>query len=1013
MAKLYGLNNAVDFSAKNLINFTSIFARSAGQPLDKTALWYPAYVDAEWNVVAADAEGAVYKTGYERAAQYAATSAAYVGQELAVIDVTYGEDSETVVSSVVTIYCIQDNSGTLQEVGKATSGDGKSITLSEDGILSISGFEAAHNATLPQKSPVYVKDTEGNDTEVIDHYEIRWVAIDAIVEGDTNTKSIVAAGDNETHIRIETSRDDSNDTNTYKISIDLSEYATSLDVGAAIKDAKDELSGTIAEAKDELEGTISEVEEKFDTTIGVASSPAVGEEGADDYKPAVEATGLFAAIEAAEARAKAYADANDADTAYDDTEVQRAITSHGSRLDSVETAIGDESKGLTKAIADEAKARENADATTLNSAKSYTDEEIVGLDITIEKKVVGETESDYIVIKNKTGTEVASVNAAKFVKDGMLDSADYSTETKILTLTWNTDAGKNATEIDLNDLVNTYTGSDSIQVGTDGQISVKADYVALQSDLENLEGAISNELATKRTEEQVNAQIDAKLVAVDAAIATKADTTTVNAAIDLKADKTALESAVEALETTIAEKADATETQNAIDAKVAKSDYEADKATFALKESVRADLDTIGTAINRIDTTITNNAAIVTEHVAAAEATYATKTELKTTDDKAVSNASAIENLSGRLDGIVAQGGEPNVINNIKVNGVVQTIASDKSVDINVPVISNVKVSELSDGQSVVNRLATAESSIESLNTAVGANQTNISNLNSSITALATTVNTTVEGRLSALEGTASSLNTSVTANTADIKELKDKDAAQAVLIQANTDKFGNYYDKTTIDTKVATLEDAIENVDLSSRVDTTTFENWTTYVSTELGKKAVAADVEASINGLTTEVAKKANSTDVYSKTDADAKFMTEAQVKSTVDTVIADAVDSDTLEGLAQLVEYAHANAGNIAKLVQDVENNGKAIAANTSAIQINAAAIEANTTAIESLTVGLTTGIAGATVHSSNEIEVVERAGENETGVELSVKEVDVSKLVQSAGYVLVLNGGSATV
>lgn len=312
MAKLYGLNNAVDFAAKNLINFTSIFARSAGQPLDKTAIWYPAHVDAEWNVVAADAEGAVYKTGYERAVQYAATSAAYVGQELAVIDVTYDEDGTTVASSTVTIYCIQDNAGTLQEVGKATSGDGKSITLSDDGILSISGFEAAQGATLPQKQ------ADGT---------IKWVAIDAIVKGDGNTKTVVTPTEGETHVIVDLVRDPDTDTNTYTISLKLDDYATTAAVGTAITAAKEELTEAIATAKEELEGTIADVEDKFDEAIGVAASEGV------------EASGLYAVIAAAEERAKAYADAGDADTIYDDAEVRGLIGGHTTRIDALETAV--------------------------------------------------------------------------------------------------------------------------------------------------------------------------------------------------------------------------------------------------------------------------------------------------------------------------------------------------------------------------------------------------------------------------------------------------------------------------------------------------------------------------------------------------------------------------------------------------------------------------------------------------------------------------------------------------
>ena len=59
-------------------------------------------------------------------------------------------------------------------------------------------------------------------------------------------------------------------------------------------------------------------------------------------------------------------------------------------------------------------------------------------------------------------------------------------------------------------------------------------------------------------------------------------------------------------------------------------------------------------------------------------ADFATKTELNT--------------LSGKVDGLITDGGEPNVITAIKVNGTAQTIA-DKAVDLAVPV----KLSELTN----------------------------------------------------------------------------------------------------------------------------------------------------------------------------------------------------------------------------------------------------------------------------------------------------------------------------
>lgn len=69
--------------------------------------------------------------------------------------------------------------------------------------------------------------------------------------------------------------------------------------------------------------------------------------------------------------------------------------------------------------------------------------------------------------------------------------------------------------------------------------------------------------------------------------------------------------------------------------------------------------------------------------------------QVETNKTNIASNTSSITNLTSRLDGIVAQGGEPNTINSIKVNGVVQTIAEDKSVDITVPVVQALTEAEI------------------------------------------------------------------------------------------------------------------------------------------------------------------------------------------------------------------------------------------------------------------------------------------------------------------------------
>lgn len=103
------------------------------------------------------------------------------------------------------------------------------------------------------------------------------------------------------------------------------------------------------------------------------------------------------------------------------------------------------------------------------------------LTIAIEKKTEeGGAKKDYIVLKGINGAEVASVDASTFVKDGMIDSVAFSTETgkeNILVITWNTDAGKTATEIDLSKYIDAYTAGDGLTTagGNDHKFQANVD----------------------------------------------------------------------------------------------------------------------------------------------------------------------------------------------------------------------------------------------------------------------------------------------------------------------------------------------------------------------------------------------------------------------------------------------------------------------------------------------------------------------------------------------------------
>ena len=64
----------------------------------------------------------------------------------------------------------------------------------------------------------------------------------------------------------------------------------------------------------------------------------------------------------------------------------------------------------------------------------------------------------------KDSIEIATIPATDFIKDGMLENATYDDKTHKITLTFNTDSGKQAVELNLSDLVDTYEAGDGLEL---------------------------------------------------------------------------------------------------------------------------------------------------------------------------------------------------------------------------------------------------------------------------------------------------------------------------------------------------------------------------------------------------------------------------------------------------------------------------------------------------------------------------------------------------------------------
>lgn len=949
---------------------------------------------------------------YNDAVVYAATSSiAYVDQVVAAEGVVYIITAES--QGKVTIDTYKDSI-----TGKIIEGEAKEYDVFLKPVGTIPGFDEAENGTLPQ---IQIGD-DGKRT-------LTWVPISAIVEGDGNTVTEVKGATNDSHVTVTPEYDQTNDKYTYTISVNVEDKADAEQVADDIAAAKEEvegsissavqtLEGQISDAKSELEGDISDLEDKFDGIIGVE---AEGE---------TPASGLYAAIAEAEQRAKDYADANDTDTVYNDEEVRGLISGLDSRvgtaegkIEDIEDVISGDENGLIKQITDlgtaisaETERATAAEEKALTDAKAYTDEEIEGLSVAIEQKEGVE----YIIVKNKAGEEVASANASKFVQDSFLNDVSYDPETRKVSFTWSMGDGSTKTdEIEIGDLVDTYTAGTGLTLNGN-EFGVNTDVIATKDDIDD----INEVLATKFDSTQVDAAIDAKLVAVNTAIGTKADAEETTAALALKANAADVATTVEGLEATIAEKAVKSDVETALATKVDKDTYATDKSTFATKTELQTVEENAGEAVNALaDAVYTKTAADAKfdtiENVAA---TYATKEALGEVATTANNSAAKVTNLEDKIKEITEVGGEPNSIEYIKVNGEIQTPDAEKAVNIAVPVMSDVKVSDLKDGGAALQDIADLKTGVAGnadnitlINQKLNAEQLGLAALNTRLSSLETEVGVVESSRIDALEGVVGNAEAGlvkiVAGHTADLITLNTKDAeltaaieANGKLIAANTAKFADY--RTVADSySKAEVEELIDGVvgqiDYSPYALKTDVANTVAELTTAINGKA---DAKATEDAL----ALKANAADVYTKTEADAAFMTQDEVDSRINALIvgADPEGGKTIENIQNLVKYVDENAGDIAELITTVGNN-------TTAIENAVAAIGENKTAIEDLQDNVTAGLADVTVHSSTEIEVAARTGENVTGVELSIKEVNVNKLVQTTGDVLILNGGSATV
>lgn len=155
---------------------------------------------------------------------------------------------------------------------------------------------------------------------------------------------------------------------------------------------------------------------------------------------------------------------------------------------------------------------------------------------------------------------VAELDATAFIKDGMVSNVSFDGSTKELTITFNTDAGKENIVVDMTSLVDTYTAGNGISIASN-VVSIKIDtasesFLSVSSSGLKLSG-VQDAIDSAKTSAISSAAADATTKANAAQTAAASDATTkANAARDAAIDaaaQDASEKAQTAIETAAAD----------------------------------------------------------------------------------------------------------------------------------------------------------------------------------------------------------------------------------------------------------------------------------------------------------------------------------------------------------------------------------------------------------------------------------------------------------------------------
>lgn len=687
----------------------------------------------------------------------------------------------------------------------------------------------------------------------------------------------------------------------------------------------------------------------------------------------------------------------------------KAIAEEIARATTAEEALGDRIDAIDFVDDDE----------LAEAIKDFATEEFVGQEIgKIEHPVLGVAAEDKILalgadklisatvalaydsdnkkikLTGKDGADLGSVDATPFIKDGMLNDVSYDVDTNTLTFKWNTDAGISEDTVVLSDIIEPYTAGNGLKL-EGNEFSVKVaegneTFFTVDENGVKLSG-VADAISTAKSEAISDAEGKIATAKQEAIDAAASDATTkANKALeDAKADAASLYVTKEYVGTIPNGEDGNPKATNVVAYIEAKAAEVLSQATGGSSESAASVKGQLDTFKAEINPKVTKN-----------------------TEDIAIIN----EKLKD-----VEANADVNIVETVKVNGIALTPDENKAVDITVPT----KFTDITDDSGFDTRITAAQNQADKGVNDASAAQTTANEAKGAAEANATaigTLNTTVAGHTTTIGEHTTKIGTLENFQTEHVAQYNTLSG----IVSGHTTAIAGKAEQTALDAAIADI--AKNTISIKTLNETT-------------------------IPGINAEVAKKANSDDVYNKTAIDTIIGTPTEGKTLVqmieaaqtaatydDTAIKASIKKNT-DAIAVLngddktegsVDYKVAQ--EVAKIINDNDSSDidtlNEIAAwitndTTGAAKMNAD-IVANTAAITKLNGSVETEgsvlsmiVANAPKTATDTLlgVVMGSTAENKIAIAedgtMEVNSVNVNKLVQDENTSLILNGGSASV